>query len=225
MFGRKKSEVEFRGVSASNDKRSAAMLFIVEAVVVLLFIAGVLFVLNFVGIISLSSINSNLFGRLPVQVEKDITVNSDRADVNVSIQNEKELIRYLEDWEIIGTPQDWGAWGSTGNQNLNKINVTLVSEEIPENATVDGEGNIHVGSTVNMTGDTANFRVYLSDTVLNESSQSPEELGNAFMSGLITPIYRAKYPSTIESPNLQAPDLFEIIGGLAERNYFRIEKR
>ena len=56
MFGKKKTEVEFTGVSVSNEKRNAIVLFAVEGLVVLIFIVGVLFALNYFGIINFSSL-------------------------------------------------------------------------------------------------------------------------------------------------------------------------
>lgn len=138
MFGKKKSEVEFKGVSVSNEKRNAIVLFIVEIVAVILFIGGVLAVLNYVGIISLSSINSAIFSNLPVkeQESEQIEVVSDIPGYSLKLENEEELLKILESWGVYGKDYGitYGAMGNTEGKPLETIVIHLVDQPQGTNA-------------------------------------------------------------------------------------------
>lgn len=76
LFGNNKEKVEFRGVSRSSEKRNAIVLFVIEAVVVLIFIAGVLFVLNYFGIFPFLKTNTVF---LEEEKTEDVVVPAQRG--------------------------------------------------------------------------------------------------------------------------------------------------
>lgn len=224
MFGKKKSEVEFRGVSASRDKKNATILFVIEAVVVLLFIAGVLFILNYLRIFPLDTISEKLFGGLPARNVYDISVVSQVPGYEVKLNNEEGLINELVSMGVLGKKHSWQSWGSTGNENLQNINITLVPDEINQNTTLDAEGNVIIGAIPQLSGSTLDIDVYLSKITLDNVERTSTDKGNSLLWGAYTPIYRGMYPSTVENPNLSAPALIDSAQRLTKGNYLTITK-
>ena len=173
MFGKKKTEVEFKGVSRSSEKRNAIVLFVIEAVVVLIFIAGVLFVLNYFGIFPLSKINPNLFSWLPVSKEASppIEVVSDIPGYTLKLRNEKELLELLESWGVYGKEYGvtYGATGDTQGKPLEKIVIHLVNEEQGTNAFGTGQTkeSIYSSSLTEISPGRFDINIYISSSIID----------------------------------------------------------
>lgn len=197
MFGRKKSEVEFKGVKASNDKRSAVILFIVEAIVVLLFIAGVLFVLNFVGIISLSGINTTLFGRLPInQSLGEVSVletESENPEYKLKVINEEAVVDYLieigffDERFTVVAKEDFIPKG---------IIIALSNEDQKGLPYINSE-NQEITHSVQFEGlnetDQVRMKIYLSQQTLESTDLDKSESFNAYF---LYSLYRFMNPNT-----------------------------
>ena len=142
MFGKKKTEVEFTGVSVSNEKRNAIVLFVMEAIVVLIFIAGVLFALNYFGIFPLNKITP-FFNSLPTRgIQNNIEITSDIPGYKVVFANKNALINYLDDANIFNKTYDsesnFFLKGGMNSEPLKVVHINVTSDAQNGNAYSDG---------------------------------------------------------------------------------------
>lgn len=231
LFG-KKENIEVRGVRASNDKRNAVTLFIIEAVVVLLFIAGVLLVLNYVGVISLSNINSAIFSGFPVNREEDvIEVVSDIPGYSIKLENKKELVELLESWGIYGKEYGvtYGATGNTNGEPLKKIVIHLVDEEQGTNAFGTGQTkeSIYSSSLTTISPGRFDINIYIEEKTLNREVENfnPEII---MRSTLLSSLYKIVNPYKNQAESASVSESFNeqfSSNPLMQMDYFKIEKK
>lgn len=250
MFTRKKSEVEFKGVSVSNEKRNAIVLFITEAVVVLIFISGVLFVLNYVGIISLSKINSTLFGFLPVReegqdlngedansvpeniplptrpvdktIQGSMEVVSDIPNYQIILNNEEGLIRLLRDWDIYGNYFYDTNTAYNNAKPLSNIRIHLSSSPQRGILLSDTQGNPYLTYNITTTEGIMDFYVNISEgTLKNEKA----DLGDLVTYAIITPFYKFAHDVPVKKLEQRDQEMSELITEQLENDYFQVISR
>lgn len=207
IFGNKKEQTEFRGVSVSNEKRNAIVLFVIEAIVVVLFIGGVLAVLNYVGIISLTSMNPTLFGWLPnngntnlntgvvlnpdeplsnstavnqlidKNIKASVKITSDIPQLNPNLTNTEKFIQQLRDWTVYGRTYTDPVLGSTDGSPLSDIEIILTSTEMKVYPFSDSEG-IFIGSGYKFNQGKLELSIYLAPRVTDLDKSRVEALIN-----------------------------------------------
>jgi len=230
MFGKKKTEVEFTGVSVSNEKRNAVVLFIVEGIIIVFFIIGVLLVLNYFKIINFSSLN--LFSILPTKSTvisanvhiKETALSSIEIETLSSIRG-KEL-QLIDKAKLVSYLDGFGL--------TNKASISL-SEDAPLlnfrfdtlkiNLTdIQQKGNIYAGtdaeplysSSVEPSDTSLIINIYLSPKALSDNNVSL-----IAEKSLITTLFRWGYnPNGLNIIPEKEKDLDIILGGLNNTNRF-----
>lgn len=214
---------KFSYTSSEVQKKRALTLFISEFILGGVVVALILGVLNYFNTFPISKMAPAQFGWLPTNSKPDITVSSQVKGYSIMLQNEGELIGFLNTWKVFET-HNWATYGSTNGKKLQEINIVLVPDKIDENPTVGENEEIVVGSSPRLFDSKLEIRIYLASSILS-SEDDPLVKGGAVLIGVITPIYRALYPSTMEKPNASAPKLSEVISDLSSKGFFSIVKQ
>jgi len=251
MFGKKKTEeVEFTGVSVSNEKRNAIVLFIIEAVVVLIFIAGVLFVLNYFNIFPLSKINPTLFNFLPVReegqnldnktddinskqiplptrpvdktIQGSMEVASDIPNYQIILNNEQELIRLLRDWDIYGNYFYDTNTAYNSAKPLSTIRVRLNPSPQRGILLSDTQGNPYLSYNITTTEGIMDLYVNISEETLRSEKA---DLGDLVTYAVIAPLYRFANSVPVKELEEREKALGVVITEQIENNYFQVIQR
>jgi len=238
MFTRKKTEVEFKGVSASNEKRNAIILFVIEAVVVLIFVSGVLFALNYFGVINIMDLinqnNNNVTSQIPekarpkdpkgerptntnfrntesLSVEPSIALIS---DIDVVILNEGEkskLLEFIDKYQVFG--KKYLLKPGEFSDFVEELELRLTDQLQPNNKYFLGNPTSPViSSMVTFEGRKLILSIYLSQEAYNNDKITPEMF---FMQSLLSNIYQmSKDPSGIGLNTSQQKELNDEISKL-----------
>ena len=239
MFGKKKTEVEFTGVRVSNEKRNAIVLFVMEAIVVLIFIAGVLFALNYFNIFDVNNLfesikkeqepsETGLVGISGRALPPEVDMNID-ASIDVQSNVPEVAIQLVNEDEFINNLKSIGVFGRVYLQNntleakpASRLNIVLVSEEMTEHKLLIANEVILYSSKTTFEGENINISVYISPIALNDSKRTAIDKGILVQEAVIRALYA--YANNILSSEEINNKTIEILRNLYNENkiYFRV---
>lgn len=231
MFGKKKSEIEFKGVSVSNEKRNAIVLFAAEAVIVLVFIVGVVFALNYFGIINLVSIIQNVQDKArqnpkedtdqlvggyrtvsakntrnteTARVQPSISVVSDIQGITIEETGDKRLLEFINSYGVFG--KKYLLEPGKFSDFIDEMEVHLTDIVQPSNKYFLIDTKIPAtSSSIQFQGGKLTMKIHLSEEAYSSQKTTPEQF---FMQSLLTNIFQmAKDPSGIGLSKEQQKEL------------------
>jgi hypothetical protein len=226
-----KEKVEFTGVSVSNEKRNAVALFVVEAIVVLIFIVGVLFVLNYFGIFPLSKASPALFGFLPTKEgsygKYDIEAVSEIPSYKIKLNNEEKLIKLLTDWNIFGR-EHRGVYFGEGNTNgvsVEKIIIHLTDKEQKTNKFAGEDGDVYLSSNTVISPGRLDVYAHLGNLYLTD--EKIKESGIAVLSISLQALYKLdNHLLEFEQRKIRDQGTIDVVSEIIKQNsnYFEVVK-
>lgn len=163
--------------------KKGILIVLVEIFIILFLVGFVLFVLNFLKIISINSFLPQPVKQLTTNIaigQPSIKIESEVNGYKAELINKSELIKLLDSWQTFDRPYSFGGAGSTGGKPLRNINIHLTdkfdSSKFPWTLYKDKSGKEYLSSNIKLTPDTLDLYVFISNDILSNDDQNIDNL-------------------------------------------------